>query len=210
MAGFFKKAWDWTGNIPGSPDNLHEADKVGRWGVNDLYGKERSSGDVLGGGNQLSKSPRARDAGRAIGTLFALWGAGAAAGAGAGGEVAADTGGGGLLGFGGEEAATSPYVFEEAGMSAPKALKPVSTVPAWQRYAKMGMQAQGGMGGGGGGAWSRPNSSPAAPDPYGLAASGLPMDMWAPQRQEEEARRKAIISALISQLQQPGNENASQ
>jgi hypothetical protein len=57
--------------VPGSPEAVTTAVKGGVNG--DLswnpYGSEAGVGDVVGGGTQLSQNPRARDIGRAVGTV---------------------------------------------------------------------------------------------------------------------------------------------
>ncbi len=102
--------------IPGSPAALNVAIDYGKWGK--PYGKDRSFGDIAGGGTVLSQNPRYRDIGRAIGTAFAIYGGysamgaggatgGAAAGTAAGGASAGTAAGGGTVAAGAGAGASS-------------------------------------------------------------------------------------------------------
>lgn len=92
-------------NVPGSPEALNLAiAEEGNLGKNP-YGSERAFGDIAGGGGKLSQDSKARTVGRAVGTIFAIYGASAALGVGGGAGVGTETGV-----VTGSAAETFPYV----------------------------------------------------------------------------------------------------
>jgi len=96
--GFAQRIFQSASKVPGSPEAATAALKAGSSG--DVSWNPYSSGgpsvwDIGAGGTQLSQSDKARDIGRTVGTLAALYFGGAAAAGGSGdGASAAGTGAG--------------------------------------------------------------------------------------------------------------------